>query len=191
MSDVRQAAIQVAQRRGAQVFTTVDVAEGRRFLTDTYQIPDEHILSIKDSDLTVKILAMTGTGVDVIVSSLELESRQASWACIAPLGRLLELAADRFNPSTNRLPTKLLAKSVSLHSVCLDVVMGGSKPLMRKIMDGVAQLFKGDSATVRHALPSQSIFIPLHKLRLHSDLYWAERITARSWSRCDPRTRFQ
>ncbi|KAF1961788.1 hypothetical protein CC80DRAFT_500152 [Byssothecium circinans] len=147
-SDVGQAAIQVAQKHGARVFTTVGVAECRRFLTDTYQIPEENILSIQDPDLVIKILAMTGTGVDVVFGSHGSESRQASWACVAPLGRFLELAANQMNPSTEGVPTGPLAKGISLHSACLDVIMGGSKPIMRRIMDGVAQLFTGDNATL-------------------------------------------
>lgn len=147
-SDVGQAAIQVAQTCGARIFTTTGAAECRRFLADTYQIPDENILSTQDSDLAIKILAMTGTGVDVVFSSQESERRETSWACIAPLGRFLEFAANRMSSSTESIPGGPLAKSISFHSVCLNVILEGSKPLMKKIMDGVAQLFTDDNAAL-------------------------------------------
>jgi NADPH:quinone reductase-like Zn-dependent oxidoreductase len=147
-TDVGQAAIQVAQRHGARVFTTMGLGEPRKFLRDTYQIPDENILTDHESDLAIKILAMTGEGVDVVFSSQRSESRKASWDCLAPLGKLLELAANHTSSSTEGVPTRSLAKGISLHPICLDVIMGRSKPLMRKIMNGVAQLFTGDSATL-------------------------------------------
>lgn len=87
-----QAAIQVAQYMGAVVYATVSTTEKKQFLMDRYGIHAEHIFSSRDVTFAQSIRRLTaGRGVDVILNSLSGEALAASWECIAPYGRFVEI----------------------------------------------------------------------------------------------------
>ncbi|KAK8037847.1 hypothetical protein PG991_001193 [Apiospora marii] len=89
---VGQAAIQFAQREGAEIYATVGSVEKRDFLETTYGIPRDHILSSRDLTFRDGLLRMTnGRGVDVILNSLSGDALRATWDCIAPFGRFAEM----------------------------------------------------------------------------------------------------
>ncbi|KAI1085557.1 polyketide synthase [Whalleya microplaca] len=90
--DHGQAAIQLAQYHGAEVFATVGSAEERDFLETTYSMPRDHILSNQNNSFKEGILRMTGSrGVDIVLNSLSNDALQATWDCVAPFGRFVEL----------------------------------------------------------------------------------------------------
>jgi NADPH:quinone reductase-like Zn-dependent oxidoreductase len=88
-----QAAVQLARHLGvSQLFTTVGSQEKKQFLIDTYGIPEAHIFSSRTDEFANAILRKTnGRGVDVVLNSLPGELLRASWACIAPFGRFVEI----------------------------------------------------------------------------------------------------
>ena len=87
-----QMAIQIAQSVGSEVFVTVGSKEKRSLLMDVYRIPSDHIFYSRDSSFAQDIMQTThGRGVDVILNSLSGESLVASWECMAPFGRFIEL----------------------------------------------------------------------------------------------------
>ncbi|KAI1099533.1 putative polyketide synthase [Jackrogersella minutella] len=89
---VGQAAIQIAQRIGATIFTTAGSSSKRRLLMDKYGIPESHIFSSRTTDFAVGIKGLTaGVGVDVILNSLSGTALQASWECTASLGTFVEI----------------------------------------------------------------------------------------------------
>ncbi|KAK7906589.1 hypothetical protein PG985_016326 [Apiospora marii] len=89
---VGQAAIQLAQREGAEIYATVGSVEKRDFLEKTYGIPRDHIFSSRDLTFRDGVLRMTnGRGVDVILNSLSGDALRATWDCIAPFGRFAEM----------------------------------------------------------------------------------------------------
>ncbi|KFY87076.1 hypothetical protein V500_07196 [Pseudogymnoascus sp. VKM F-4518 (FW-2643)] len=89
---VGQAAIQVARRLGAEVYVTVGTGEKKAHIMELFGIPSERIFSSRDVSFEAGIKRVTGgRGVDVVLNSLAGESLRASWRCVAPFGRFVEL----------------------------------------------------------------------------------------------------
>ncbi|KAF5555326.1 polyketide synthase [Fusarium napiforme] len=95
---VGQAAIMIAQQKGAEIFATVGSEEKRQLIKDQYSIPDDHIFSSRDTSFAKAIHRVTqGQGVDVVLNSLAGEALRLSWHCLAKFGRFLEIGkADLF-----------------------------------------------------------------------------------------------
>ncbi|KOS23077.1 Nonribosomal peptide synthetase 14 [Escovopsis weberi] len=89
---VGQIAIQIAQRVGARIFATVGSSQKRKLLRDVYGLKDEQIFSSRDDSFARDVMAATaGKGVDVVLNSLAGPLLHASWSCLAPFGRFLEI----------------------------------------------------------------------------------------------------
>ncbi|TGJ81201.1 hypothetical protein E0Z10_g7561 [Xylaria hypoxylon] len=103
-----QAAIQLAQRSGAEVFVTAGTPEKQNFLHTTYGIPHSHIFSSRDLSFKEGIRLLTQSrGADVVLNCLSGDSIMASWDCVAPFGRFIELGlkgTSGYNPLSVRTP---------------------------------------------------------------------------------------
>lgn len=137
---IGQAAIQLSQRLGARIFTSVGSKSKKELLMKLYDIPENHIFGSRDTDFAAKLMILNSSGVDVILNSLSGEGQMASWSCLAPLGRFIELGKAGIESPRKTLPMAPFGFNVSFHSVSLDVVMDRAKPLMRKITSAVSNL---------------------------------------------------
>ncbi|OIW26902.1 beta-ketoacyl synthase domain-containing protein [Coniochaeta ligniaria NRRL 30616] len=90
---VGQAAIQLAQLVGAEVFATVGSAAKRKLIQERYGIPDSRIFSSHSGMFKKQILDATrgGDGVDVVLNSLSGQLLRDSWDCLAPFGTFCEI----------------------------------------------------------------------------------------------------
>ncbi|KAK2011526.1 beta-ketoacyl synthase domain-containing protein [Colletotrichum eremochloae] len=89
---VGQAAIQLAQKIGAEIFCTVGSNAKRQLLIDTFNIPPDHIFSSRLRTFKQGILRLTrDRGVDCVLNSLSGESLHDSFAVLAPLGTFVEI----------------------------------------------------------------------------------------------------
>ncbi|KAI0857200.1 polyketide synthase [Xylaria cubensis] len=87
-----QAAIQLAQRRGAEIFVTAGTQEKQDFLHKTYGIPRSHIFFSRGTSFKEGVHLLTQSrGVDVVLNCLSGDGLMASWDCVAPFGRFVEL----------------------------------------------------------------------------------------------------
>ena len=87
-----QAAIQVAQSVGAEIYATVGTPEKSSLIENLYGIPKDHVFSSRDTDFAQSLITMTkGKGVDVVLNSIAGEGLAASWECIAHYGRFVEI----------------------------------------------------------------------------------------------------
>ncbi|RDW94182.1 type I polyketide synthase [Aspergillus mulundensis] len=87
-----QAAVQVAQYFGAEVFATVGSVKKKQLLMDQYGIPESHIFSSRNRDFVAGIKRLTnGQGADVILNSLSGDALPATWEIVAPYGRFIEI----------------------------------------------------------------------------------------------------
>ncbi|EFQ35173.1 beta-ketoacyl synthase domain-containing protein [Colletotrichum graminicola] len=95
---VGQAAIMIAQRKGAEIFATVGSDEKKQLIMDQYGIPEDHIFSSRDVSFAKAVMRATNDqGVDVVLNSLAGELLRLSWHCLAKFGRFLEIGkADLF-----------------------------------------------------------------------------------------------
>jgi NADPH:quinone reductase-like Zn-dependent oxidoreductase len=87
-----QASIQLCQHIGAEVFVTVGSEEKKKYLMDSFGIPEDHIFSSRTTGFASELMSATGgAGVDVIVNTLTDELLDDSWRCIATGGTMVEL----------------------------------------------------------------------------------------------------
>lgn len=115
-----QMAVQIAKSVGAEIFVTVGNEEKRLLARKLYDIPDDHIFSSRDVNFARDIHRMTdGRGVDVVLNSLSKEALLASWECIAPFGRFVELGKMDIE-SNSKLPMARFSKNVAFYAVAVD-----------------------------------------------------------------------
>ncbi|KAM0229998.1 hypothetical protein ACHAPO_009550 [Fusarium lateritium] len=89
---VGQAAIQLAQLVGAEVFTTVGSAAKKNLIQERYGLDDSHIFSSRSGNFKKQIFDATqGKGVDVVLNSLSGQLLRDSWDCLAPFGTFCEI----------------------------------------------------------------------------------------------------
>ena len=148
---VGQAAVQIAKHLKANIFATVGTDEKKKLLVDLYGIPEDHIFSSRNTTFAKSLIAMNG-GVDVVLNSLSGEGLKASWSCVAPLGRFIELGKTDIN-SREGLSMAPFTRSVTFSSVDLGFIMDKSKPLMKRIMDSVMGLLTGNSQPLKIPQP--------------------------------------
>lgn len=86
------AAIALAQRMGAVVYTTASSAERRAFVANHFGLPEGNVFQSRDTSFAGGIrLATGGRGVDLVINSLVGDCMHASWDCVAPFGRFIEI----------------------------------------------------------------------------------------------------
>ncbi|KAL1841095.1 hypothetical protein VTJ49DRAFT_7426 [Mycothermus thermophilus] len=140
---VGQAAVMLAQRVGAKVLVTVGSDEKRQLVTERYGIPPESIFSSRDTSFAPGVMAAThGKGVDVVLNSLAGPMLQASFDCLAPFGRFIELG-KRDAESNNSLAMEAFTRAVTFSSVDVNA-LGDKKPLetnriLKEVVSLVAQ----------------------------------------------------
>lgn len=89
---VGQGAIIFSQHIGAEIFVTVSSEAKKRFLIETYNIPEDHIFNSRDYSFASGVKRMTNNkGVNVILNSLAGEGLRQTWQCLAEFGRFIEL----------------------------------------------------------------------------------------------------
>ncbi|PYH70348.1 uncharacterized protein BO88DRAFT_487118 [Aspergillus vadensis CBS 113365] len=89
---VGQAAIQICQAMGADIYATVGNDAKRAVLTQQYNIPPERIYSLRTAAFAPRIWEATrGRGVDVILNTLAGRLLGESWRIVAAGGCLVEL----------------------------------------------------------------------------------------------------
>ena len=148
-----QAAIQVARHFGAQVFTTVGSEEKKKLLMDLYDIPENHILYSRDNSFAKGIKRLTGgRGVDVILNSLAGELLVASWECIAPFGRFIEIGKKDIW-GHGKLPMFPFAKNVGFSAVDIASMPAEKFPLIQRALKSVVDLVA--AGKMHSALPLQ------------------------------------
>lgn len=116
---VGQAAIRIAQRIGAEIYATAGSEEKRRFLTEEFGIPRDHIFSSRNPAFKKGVMRMTrSVGVHVVLNSLSGEMLTESLSCVARFGYFIEIGkADIYA----KMPVSLEAfdRSITLASVDL------------------------------------------------------------------------
>lgn len=136
-----QLAISVAQMVGAKIFATVGHEDKKRFLVERLGIPADHIFHSRDTSFKKAIMRMTaGRGVDVVYSSLSGESLRASWECVAPFGRFIDISkADILSNAS--LPMFQFGKNISFFAVDLHHYMIDNPLPFRHLLKTTVNLF--------------------------------------------------
>lgn len=137
-----QMAIQLAQYIQAKVYTTVGSGEKKKFIVDLYGIPEENVFYSRDTSFAQGIRRVTcGRGVDVILNSLSGQGLKASWECISPFGRFVEIGkADILSHRT--LQMTQFAKNVTFAAVDLLGIIRERPLLLQEMFQSMMALVK-------------------------------------------------
>ncbi|KAI1349204.1 polyketide synthase PksD [Xylaria sp. FL0043] len=145
-----QLALQIAQMVGAEVFATVGYDHKKQLLIDNYGVPADHIFYSRDTSFARGVQRTTdGYGVDVILNSLVGESLRASWQCIAPYGRMIEIGKAEINANAS-LPMASFAKNTLFAAVDLQRIVKdpNKKELAHKLLQQTMDLASNGSIRV-------------------------------------------
>lgn len=154
---VGQAAIMVAEDIGAKVFATVSSEEKKRFLMDTYHLPEEQIFFSRDTSFASGIHEATdGEGVDVALNSLTGDALRATFGCLAPFGRFVELG-KRDIIQNSRLEMAHFDKNVSFSSVDLALIIRTRHALSKRLLGESFRFFTKPETQARWSITSFSI----------------------------------
>lgn len=113
---VGQAAIQLAQHIGAEIYGTVGNSQKAEYLKAHYGLPNERIMSTYEPSRWSKALRQdSARGFNVVLTSLSGTAKSAISACLAPYGRIVDISHDSHKQTTSFK----VAKNVS--SLSLDI----------------------------------------------------------------------
>lgn len=147
-----QMALQLAQSIGAEVFVTVGTEEKRELVKESFGVPEENILYSRDISFAKELLRRTnGRGVDVVLNSLAGGALLASWECVAPFGRFIELGKADIQANSN-LPMSRFSGEISFHAVAVDYIVENRPALFQKQLQAVLKLLGDKTIKVAHPL---------------------------------------
>ena len=107
------AAIAIAQRTGAVIYTTAGSEERRKYLEENLSLPASRIFHSRDDSFVHALTSATnGRGVDVVINSLTGDLMHDSWRCLAPFGRFVEVG-KRELVDDGRLEMSVFARSTT------------------------------------------------------------------------------
>ncbi|KAJ5553023.1 type I iterative polyketide synthase [Penicillium frequentans] len=142
---VGQAAIQLAQIIGAEIFVTVGSVDKKQFLITQYNIPEDHIFYSRDVSFGQGIRRATNNqGVDVVINSLAGDLLRETWETLAPFGRFVEIGKADITKNT-RLDMLPFEYNVTFSSVDLTKVASYKPVLMKALLDEVSHMMSKGS----------------------------------------------
>ncbi|ETS76597.1 hypothetical protein PFICI_11984 [Pestalotiopsis fici W106-1] len=143
-----QMAMSIATMIGAEIYATVGSDEKKQFLQKEFNIPETRIFQSRDTSFAQGIARTTnGQGVDVILNSLAGEGLQASWECIAPFGRFIEIGKVDIMANAS-LPMGIFAKNVTFAAVDLVSIVKANPALGRQLLASTMELVAKGSLQV-------------------------------------------
>jgi NADPH:quinone reductase-like Zn-dependent oxidoreductase/ubiquinone/menaquinone biosynthesis C-methylase UbiE len=135
-----QAAVQVAMHIGAKIFATVGSNSKKQLLMEKFKIPAEHIFYSRDTSFAQGIMRVThNRGVDMVLNSLSGDSLVASWECIAPYGRFIEIGRKDIDSHGN-LPMFPFIKNASFSGVDLTAITEQRPELVQRMLQSIMSL---------------------------------------------------
>ncbi|XXH05413.1 hypothetical protein Hte_011839 [Hypoxylon texense] len=146
-----QMAIWMAKMKEAEVFATVGSEEKRKFLKETFGIPDDHIFNSRNTSFAQGVLRVTnGYGVDVVLNSISGDGLRATWECMAPFGRFVEIGVVDIKANSS-LPMAGFARNVSYSAVDLRYVILRNPELTSELLKATIGLLH--EGAVQHPGP--------------------------------------
>jgi acyl transferase domain-containing protein/NADPH:quinone reductase-like Zn-dependent oxidoreductase/acyl carrier protein len=134
------AALQIAQRAGAEIFATAGSPEKRELL---HLLGVRHVLDSRSLSFADQILEITGgRGVDVVLNSLAGKAIAKGISCLAPYGRFLELGKrDIYQDS--KLGLWGFRKNVAFFAIDLGGLMVEKPDFIKGLLDELSQQSDG------------------------------------------------
>lgn len=140
-----QMAIWVAKSVGAEIFATVGFDDKKQLLMEKFHLPADHIFYSRNTSFAQGVLRVTkGYGVDVVLNSLSGDGLRASWECMAPYGRFIEIGKSDIT-SNSGLPMAGFARNVSFTAVDLHHVAHTNPTLVGELVRKTMELVRCQS----------------------------------------------
>ena len=137
---VGQMAVQLAQSVGAHVIATIGSQQKRDLLKSKFLLTDDQIFSSRDDSFVADIMRTTnGRGVDVVLNSLAGKLLHATWGCVAPFGRFIEIGKRDIHENS-KIPMDPFRVNVTFASVDLITMYERNKPLGSRIFQECCNL---------------------------------------------------
>jgi acyl transferase domain-containing protein/aryl carrier-like protein len=134
------AAIQLAQRAGAEVLATAGSPEKREFLRS---LGVEHVMDSRSLTFADEIMEVThGQGVDLVLNSLAGEAIARSLSTLRPFGRFIEIG-KRDIYQNSPLGLHPFRNNLSFFALDMDQMMRERPALVQSVLREVVQLFVG------------------------------------------------
>ncbi|KAF4341752.1 polyketide synthase [Fusarium beomiforme] len=139
---VGQAAIQLAQSIGAEIFCTVGNRKKQQLLVDEYGISESHIYSSQSGSFKHSILRLTGgEGVDVVLNTSTGEMLRDSLDCVKSLGTFIELGKSEMQKAA-RLNMAAFEKSITFTTFDLTTLSTRKPNQIHMMLGEIAQLIE-------------------------------------------------
>ncbi|KAI1424757.1 ketoacyl-synt-domain-containing protein [Xylaria sp. FL1777] len=139
---VGQAAINLAQMIGAEVYTTVGSTEKKEFLMKEYSLAEDHIFYDRNISFGDAIRQATRQqGVDLVLNSLGGDALQESWKCLSRFGRLVNIGSRDANSNT-RLEMTHSDLNASFISIDIMSIAAERPALLNRLLSDVSNLMR-------------------------------------------------
>lgn len=139
---VGQACIVLAQHLGAQIFATTGTEAKRKFLHESFGIPETRIFSSRKPDFRDAILCQTnGKGMDVIVNTVGGELLAETWGVCAKFGRFVEIG-KKDALDNNYLPMRPFGSNVTFTGIDIRDLYQYRPEDLREIFSEVSNLLQ-------------------------------------------------
>ncbi|KAI1346627.1 ketoacyl-synt-domain-containing protein [Xylaria sp. FL0043] len=139
---VGQAAINLAQMIGAEIYATVGSTEKKEFLMKEYGLPEDHIFYDRNTSFGDAIRQATDQqGADLILNSLAGDAMQESWKCLSKFGRLVDIGS-RDAGSNNWLELTRSNQNASLISIDIMSIAAERPALLSRLLSDVSNLMR-------------------------------------------------
>ncbi|KAI1120739.1 ketoacyl-synt-domain-containing protein [Nemania abortiva] len=173
---VGQAAINLAQMIGAEVYATVGSSEKKEFLMREYNLPEDHIFYSRSISFGDAIWQATHQqGVDLVLNSLVGDALRESWKCLSKFGRLINIGS-RDASSNTRLEMTHSDNNASFTSVDIMSIAAERPTMLSRLLSDVSNLLRyGKIRPVSPVIPFaisdvESAFKTLHSGKAHGKI---------------------
>ena len=134
-----QMAIEIGKLVGAEIFATVGSPEKKKLLIEKGISPD-HIFFSRNTTFAQSIRRVTnGYGVDVVLNSLSGDGLRASFECLAPYGRFVEIGKQDI-AANSALPMARFARNITFSAVDLAHISQTDPTLLGQLLVAVMDL---------------------------------------------------
>ncbi|KAI0848453.1 hypothetical protein F5Y00DRAFT_270187 [Daldinia vernicosa] len=138
-----QVTVSIAKWLGAEIYATVGYDDKKELLVKKFGLDPENIFYSRDTSFAESVMRATnGYGVDVVVNSLSGDALQASFECVAPYGRFIEIGKADINANS---PLSMAAFKRNVSFCAVDIYHMGHfrkeliSDLMKNVLDLVAK----------------------------------------------------
>ncbi|KAL8718302.1 MAG: hypothetical protein Q9225_004544 [Loekoesia sp. 1 TL-2023] len=137
---VGQMAVQIAHMVGAKVIATVGSQTKRDLLKAKFSLTDDRIFSSRDDSFVAGVAKVTnGKGVDVALNSLAGKLLHATWGCMAPFGRFIEIGKRDIHENS-KIPMDPFRTNITFASMDLITMFERNKPLGARVFQECCRL---------------------------------------------------